>query len=105
MEAKKKIKIYCGIPSTGDRVDVQNYWWREVQDRYSDRIELVFPELCVQRIFHDFARNEVVEEFLATDCDVLFFLDSDICPPKFLFDIVTNHYDKWEAAGAPYGIW
>ena len=105
MEAKKRIKIYVGIPSTGDRIDIQNYFWREAQERYGDRIELVFPEMCVHRIFHDFARNEVVEEFLATDCDILFFLDSDICPPKFLFDIVVNHHEKWEVAGAPYPLW
>lgn len=100
-----RIKIYMGIPSTGDRVEVQNYFLREVQERYKDKIELVFPELCVQRIFHDFARNEIVKEFLDSDCDLLWFLDSDICPPKFVLDLVTNHLDKWQVAGAPYPIW
>ncbi len=105
MEVKKKPRIYMGICSTGDRVDVQTYLFNELRDRYSDRLELVFPETCVHRMFHDFARNEVMEEFLASDCDVLWYLDSDICPPKFILDIVVNHYDKWEVAGAPYPIW
>lgn len=105
MTEKKKIKIYMGICSTGDRIDVHTYLFRDLMERYGDRVELVFPELCVHRSWHDFARNEVVEEFLQSDCDLLWFLDSDVCPPKFVLDIVVNHYDKWEAAGAPYPLW
>lgn len=105
METKKKIKIYMGICSTGDRIDIHVYLFRDLQERYGDRIEFVFPESCIHRSFHDFARNEVVEDFLRTDCDILWFLDSDVCPPKFILDLVVNHHEKWEAAGAPYPIW
>lgn len=93
-----------GIPSTGTRHDIQTYLFRDLQERYGDKIEMVFPNTCVQRTFHDFARNEIVDEFLSTDCDVLWFLDSDVCPPKFIFDLITNHWDKWQVAGAPYPI-
>lgn len=101
----KKIKIYVAIPSTGDRVDAQNYWMRRMQKAYGDRIEFVFPEIYVGRIFHDCARNSWVEQFLASDCDMMFFLDSDIVPPERLFDLVTVHGEKWDLAGAPYPVW
>src|SRR4051812_8912917 len=101
----KPIKVYMGIPSTGDRVDSQSYALRVIEKRYADQVELVYPKDCVQRIFHDAARNAIVEEFLASDCDVLWFLDSDICPPPHVIELVTKHWDKWEAAGAPYPIW
>src|SRR5690606_3170212 len=67
--------------------------------------QLVYPDKAVKRMFHDFARNEVVKDFLETDCDVLWFLDSDILPPIRVLDIVDKHYDKWMVAGAPYPIW
>lgn len=93
-----------GIPSTGQRHDIQTYLFRDLQERYGDRIEMVFPNTCIYRSFHDHARNAIVEEFLETDCDVLWFLDSDVCPPKFIFDLITNSWDKWQVAGAPYPI-
>lgn len=101
----KKTKIYLGIPSTGDRADIQLYLFRDLQERYGDKIELVIPDGCVHRFGHDFARNEIVDEFLASDCDILWFLDSDVCPPKHILDLVTVHGDKWLAAGAPYPLW
>lgn len=94
-----------GIPSTGDRVDIQTYVFRDLQERYGDKIEMVFPDNCIHRIFHDRARNDIVEEFLASGCDVLWFLDSDIGPPKTIFDLIVNHWDKWQVAGAPYPLW
>ena len=101
----KKIRVFMGILSTGDRIDIQTYLFRDLQERYGDKIEMVFPDGCVHRFGHDFARNEVTEDFLASDCDVLWFLDNDVCPPKFIFDLITNHYDKWQVAGAPYPLW
>jgi GT2 family glycosyltransferase len=56
-------------------------------------------------MFHDFARNEIVQEFLDSDCDVLWFLDSDIAPPIHVMDLVALHVDKWKVAGAPYPLW
>lgn len=94
-----------GIPSTGDRLDAQNYMLRRVAKKYEDRIELVYPDIFVSRIFHDFARNKYVEQFLASDCDILWFLDSDVLPPDRVLDLVTEHGDKWDLAGAPYPVW
>jgi hypothetical protein len=100
-----KIKIYLGIPSTGDRRDIQLYLFRDLQERYGDRVELVIPENCIHRFGHDYARNEIVEEFLSSGCDILWFLDSDVCPPKHILDLVVVHGEKWLAAGAPYPLW
>lgn len=101
----KKIKVYMGICSTGDRIDLQVYLFRDLQARYGDKIEMVFPDECIHRIFHDRARNDVVEEFLQSGCDILWFLDSDVCPPKTIFDLIVNHGDKWQVAGSPYPLW
>lgn len=101
----KKIKVYMGILSTGQREDIHTYLFRDLQERYGDKVEMVFPEGCVHRFPHDFARNEYVEDFLASDCDVLWFLDSDVCPPKFIFDLLVQQYDEWQVAGAPYPLW
>lgn len=100
-----KIKIYMGIPSTGDRVDEQCYALRRLEKEYGDKIEFVYPDICARRIFHDFARNNIVDEFLDTDCDLLWFLDSDVVPKYDILDIVVDHYDKWMVAGAPYPVW
>lgn len=100
----KKIKVYLGWLSTGQREDAHLYLLRDLQQRYGEKIELVLPDLCVHRLFHDAARNAVVEEFLASDCDVLWFLDSDVVPPNHVLDLVAHHYDKWQCAGAPYPL-
>lgn len=100
-----KIRVYMGIPSMGDRWDYQGYALRDIEKRYADEIELVYPEQCVHRFGHDFARNEIVEEFLESDCDILWFLDSDIGPAPHVLDLITLHGDKWLAAGAPYPLW
>ena len=94
-----------GIPSTGDRLDAQNYFLRRIEKKYADKIEFVYPDIFVGRIFHDFARNKYVEQFLASDCDILWFLDSDILPPDRVIDLITEHGDKWDLAGAPYPVW
>lgn len=99
-----KIKIFCGFISTGERHAGQEYAIREIVKRYGDKIELVYPQNFVGRIFHDFARNASVEEFLASDCDVLWFLDADIVPPVKVMELVTEHWDKWQLAGAPYPV-
>jgi hypothetical protein len=100
----KRLKIYMGIPSTGNRSDFQCYSLREIERRYSDRVELVYPKDCVYRIFHDAARNGIVEDFLASDCDVLWFLDSDIAPPVDVIEFITEHYEQWDLAGLPYPV-
>lgn len=102
---KKPIRIYMGIPSTGDRLDAQNYFLRRIEKRYAGKVELVYPDVFVSRIFHDFARNSYVNQFLASNCDVIWFLDSDILPPDRLLDLVVDHWDDWDCAGAPYPVW
>lgn len=98
------IKVFMAIPSTGDRCDAQNYALRRMEKLYQDKIQFVYPEVLVQRIFHDFARNCYVEEFLKSDCDVMWFLDSDVSPPSNLWDEYLKNYDSWDAAGAPYPV-
>lgn len=101
----QKVRIYCGWTSTGLREDVHLYLMRDLKDRYGEQVELVLPDICCHRIFHDKARNDVVEEFLASDCDLLWFLDSDVVPPHHILDLVVHHYDKWQIAGAPYPVY
>ncbi len=100
----KRWKLYMGLPSNGSVADFQGYVLRELQERYKDEIEFVYPDQLCQRIFHDAARCGIVEEFLETDCDILWFLDSDVCPPKHVLDLVTMHGDKWQCSGAPYPV-
>lgn len=100
----KKVKLFMGIPSTGTRSDAQCYALRRLEKVYGDRIEFVYPELLVQRIFHDFARNAYVEEFLKSDCDIMWFLDSDVVPGPKTLDLITEHGDKWQLAGCPYPV-
>lgn len=100
----KKVKVYLGWTSTGQREDLHMYLLRDLKDRYGEILDLVLPDLCIHRIFHDRARCDVVDEFLASDCDVLWFLDSDVCPPNHVLDLIAHHYDKWQVAGAPYPI-
>lgn len=100
----RKVKVYMGVTSTGTRSDTQCYALREMAALHSDIIEFVYPKDPAYRIFHDFARNEVTEEFLASDCDVLWFIDSDIVPAFKVLDLIRFHYDKWIAAGACYPI-
>ncbi len=105
MSEIKKTKIYMGIPSLGERHDSQNYWLRRMEKLHADTIEFIYPEIYVGRLFHDCARNSYVEQFLASDADILFFLDSDVVPPERFFDLVNIHGDKWDLAGAPYPVW
>lgn len=101
----KKTKIYLGWLSTGQREDIHIYQLNEWKERYGEYVELVLPDVCVHQMFHDAARNSVVEDFLATDCDILWFLDSDVAPPPHILDLVVHHKDKWQVAGAPYPLW
>jgi len=103
-EEGKVIKVYMGIPSMGTRSDIQCYALRELERKLKGKVEFVYPELYCQRIFHDFARNEVALDFLNSGCDVLWFLDSDVSPNPKMYELFTEHYDKWDLAGAPYPV-
>lgn len=100
-----KVKVYMGLPSTGNRRDSQIYALRRMQERHKDEIEFIYPELCVHRILHDYARNQVVEEFLESEADILWFLDSDVTPPADAMQFLLETQDKWKAAGITYPIW
>lgn len=99
-----KKRVFLAIPTTGNVVDSQVSTLRDVASRYADEIELVYPKHCVRRMFHDFARNKMVEEFLESNADCIWFLDSDVTPPRHILDLVTMHWDKWKLAGAPYPV-
>lgn len=92
------------IPTVGTVVDAQQYALRRITERHKDAIEFIYPKTCINRIFHDYARNALVEEFLATDADICWFLDSDISPPDHVLDAVIKNYDEWNVAGAPYPV-
>lgn len=100
----EKIRVYVATPTTGTIIDSQVAVLREIEETYRDQIELVYPVSCIRRVFHDFARNMMVQDFLAGDCDILWFLDSDITPPKYVLDLITIHGDKWKLAGATYPV-
>ena len=99
-----KTRIFMGIPSMGTRSDAQVHKLREMEKKYADKIELVYPEKCVHRMFHDHARNKTVDEFMKSDCDLMWFLDSDVVPNDNALDVVTIHGDKWKLAGLPYPV-
>lgn len=46
----------------------------------------------------DIARNILVEEFLKSDCDYLFFLDSDIVFPPDIIDLLLKHEKEFVSA-------
>lgn len=101
---KQKTKVFVSICTNGWVVDSQEFAMREIMECYKDDIEFIFPTQCVRRIFHDYARNAHVDDFLASDADILWFLDSDITPSKHVLDLIAVHKDKWQAAGAVYPI-
>lgn len=103
-EVIKKIKIFCAFPSLGEISHAQTFSLRDMEKFYADKLEFVYPKHFVGRIFHDYARNKLVDEFLATDCDVMWFMDADIAPPNTIVEMITQHWDEWKLAGAPYPL-
>jgi hypothetical protein len=104
MSETKKWKLYVGLPSTGWTNSAQMHVLRRIEKRYADQIEFIYPDKQVYRMLHDYARNSIVDEFLASDADILWQLDADVAPPENVLDIITEHGDKWQAAGAPYPV-
>lgn len=101
---KPKTKIFVAIPSLGSVSDLHPYCFRQYERDYGDQIEFVWPKDCVHRKLHDFARNCLVEEFLKSDADMMWFLDSDVAPPPHVLDLVTKYSENWDLAGAPYPV-
>lgn len=100
----EKIKLFVAIPSTNWVTDYQAHILRKIEKRYADKIEFIYPENVVHRFAHDYARNALVEDFLASGADIMWFLDSDVGPPPQILDLITVHGDKWQAAGAAYPV-
>lgn len=98
------IRIFMGVPSTGNRSDAQCYALRRIEKKLKGVAELVYPEVCVHRIFHDHARNRIVDDFLSSGCDVLWFLDSDVVPNDDVYKYFTEYYNQWLLAGCPYPV-
>lgn len=98
------IKLFLAVPTTGTVIDSQVAVLRDLAAKYKDQIEFVYPNKMVRRIFHDFARNAMVEDFLDSGADVMWFLDSDVTPPLHVLDLITEHWDKWKVSGAVYPV-
>lgn len=99
-----KTKIFIAVPSTGNIADSLWFRLRDLEAAYGKEIEFVYPKQLVQRKFHDAARNGMVEDFLASDADIMWFIDSDVVPPPNVLDLVTKYGQHWELAGAPYPV-
>lgn len=98
------LKIFVAVPTMGTVHAAHNNFFRKLEQRHAGQVEFVFPQHTVKRMFHDFARNALCDEFLNdTDCDVLWFLDSDVLPPDHVLDLVLGD-DSWKVAGAPYPV-
>lgn len=97
-------KVFVAIPTQGTTTDLIHFALRQYQEEYKDSVELVFPKKCIQRKFHDFARNGLVEDFLESDADILWFIDSDVVPPPHALDLVSKYSDFWDLAGCPYPV-
>jgi hypothetical protein len=97
------LKIYVSVPTNGIVADSQLFFWKRAEAKYKDRIEFIWPSHCVRRIFHDFARNAHAEEFLKSEADIWFQLDSDVVPPDDIFDMALDNA-KWDCAGGVYPV-
>lgn len=97
----KKIKLYVAIPMVGSLADATFYALRKIEEKYKEKVEFIYPDQCIRRIFHDYARNGMVEDFLASEAEILFMLDSDVVPPTNILDMLD---EEWDVAGAPYPI-
>lgn len=82
-----KTKILIGIPTMGS---VHTFlaltilkWCINAQNNGKYGVSF-YPTMSVQPV--DNARNEIVEEFLKSDCTHLFFVDSDTIPPEDALD-------------------
>lgn len=99
------IKVWVAIPTQGSIGDFQVATLREIEKRYASGVKLVYPAMTRRRSPVDHARNEMVKEFLASDCQIMWFLDSDNCPNGKVMELVTMHRDKWKLAGCPVPMW
>lgn len=79
----KKPKILIGLPTMGSihvMLSITIMSWLSQAYKDGDYDLSVYPTVAVQPV--DNARNEIVREFLASNCTHLFFVDSDTMPPQ-----------------------
>lgn len=100
----KKIKLFVAVPTVNSVTDSHSFFLRKIEKKFKNEIEFIYPENLVRRIFHDYARNEMVKEFLASEADAMWFLDSDVSPPTDILRYITKYWDRWKVAGAPYPV-
>lgn len=90
-----KGKDYCRDEFTSNRanLDYDNYTIKEVwtDDHYGNT-----------RVKISYGYNELLQLFLASDCDYLLTLEADIIPPKHIIKTLLSH-DK-DIVGAVYQI-
>lgn len=87
MASKDKPKILIGLPTMGSLHTFLAVIILKWAMKYSDNGKYnisIYPTMGVQPV--DNARNEIVEEFLKSDCTHLFFIDSDTIPPEDALD-------------------
>jgi hypothetical protein len=83
----KTPKILIGLPTMGSVhtfLMVQILMWVIEAQNKGDKGISIYPTMSVQPV--DNARNEIVDEFLKSDCTHLFFIDSDTIPPPEALD-------------------
>lgn len=89
---KKAPKILIGLPTMGSihtllAMNIMSWLTQSMQNR--DKGVSIYPTMGVCPV--DNARNEIVEEFLKSDCTHLFFVDSDTIPPIDALDKLLAH--------------
>lgn len=126
MDSKTRPKVAIGLPTMSS---IHTYTMMAILGWMAEAVSTGAYDLCViptcgvQPV--DNARNKIVEEFLASDCTHLFFVDSDTIPPpnaikKLLAadkdivsgltaiieynplkkdDIACGYYKKWNCVG------
>ena len=117
----KKPKILVGLPTMGNihvMLGITVMSWLSQAYKDGDYDLSVYPTVAVQPV--DNARNQIVREFLESDCSHLLFVDSDTMPPQSalrqllavnqpivsgltpiieLDEVKKEYYRKWNCVG------
>ncbi len=90
-----KPKILIGIPTMGSMhtfLAMTVLQWMAQAQLKGDINMSIYPTMAVCPV--DNARNEIVEQFLQSDCTHLFFIDSDTIPPMdALYKLLSHDKD------------
>ena len=90
--ASNKPKILLGLPTMSSihtwlMVDIAS-WMSDAFNKGKYNLSM-YPTMSVQPV--DNARNEIVTEFLKSDCTHLLFIDADTIPPQNVIDKMLEH--------------